>query len=119
MHVFTEPKMQAKMDDNSSIVALSHILDRHIICYCFPLLLLSCLSVKLIFLQNLLHNQRSGNNLMLESDCRVEECYITRLQEICKSECSGTHVNADLMWYSCRKYVGLHESFPAAETMGQ
>lgn len=30
IHVFTEPKTQAKMDDNPSIVALRHILDRHI-----------------------------------------------------------------------------------------
>ena len=50
MHVFTEPKTQAKMDDNSSIVALRHLLDRHIIRirYCFPLLLLGCLNKKFI-----------------------------------------------------------------------
>lgn len=53
MHVFTEPNTQAKMDDNSSIVALSHILDRHIMRprYCFPLLLWSCLNTKFILKQ--------------------------------------------------------------------
>lgn len=69
-------KTQAKMDDNSSIVALSHILDGHImrIWYCFPLLLWSCLNTKFILHKRALQS-RSRSNQMLESDFRVQECY--------------------------------------------
>lgn len=51
MHVFTEPKPQAKMDDNSSMVALRHISDSHIMrkCFSFPLLLFDCLNAKFVF----------------------------------------------------------------------
>lgn len=81
MHVFHRVQNTTKMDDNSSIVALSHILDRHIMrmCYRFPLLLLKMSEGKIYFSGNVLYNQRSRNNRMLESKCRGQEGYTTRI----------------------------------------
>lgn len=56
-HVFTGEKTRVMMDDNSSIVALSHILGRHIMrpCYCFLQLLWSCPNMKFVLWISGLH----------------------------------------------------------------
>lgn len=90
------------MDDNSSIVALGHILDRYIMrqCYCFLHLLWSCPNTTFVSWEYLARNQWSRINRMFNSSGILYKIY-RKLKSMLWMVVS--------FWVMCTKFKSIKE----------